>query len=251
MRQIKFILAFVSLIVSWPALGSTTLYSFERGDEAFRKRVEPERAKEALENYRALIQERPQDVEAAWRFSMASYFVGMRIAPQSDRAKIFSEGRDVGQKAVALRSDCAPCHFWTAINMALYGKEVGIFKTLFTLAEIREHLKKALEADPKYANAGAQRLLGAVEENLPGILGGSDVRALEYYQDALRVSPEEPLNYLFLVRLLFKQNRNQDDAIHLAQKGIQIAILDPGRIESIEAQSELRELLNKYASRSN
>src|SRR5205814_2104311 len=145
-------------------------------------------------------QESPDDTEASWRLAMACYYLGQRVletAPESDREKIYAEGRDAGEAAIRTASSpCAPCEFWTAINMALYGQSVGVFKMLFSLNSIRKHLEASIAADPKYAFGGAQRLLGKIYESIPGILGGSNRKARDYYQEAVGVAPDEPLNYL-------------------------------------------------------
>ena len=106
-----------------------------------------------------------------------------------EKARIFAQGRDAGLAAVALKPDCAECHFWASINMALYGDTVGVFKMLFSLQEIEEHLKQTLKLKPAYVNGGAYRLLGLIEQKLPGILGGSNSRARDYFEKAISIAP--------------------------------------------------------------
>ncbi len=245
MRQTLTLVFLTFLLTAQPLRASNIPVSLSQGDEAFKQRASEERAREALSIYRQIYQEHPDNPEAAWRLSMACYFVGLRLSPDSERSKIFAQGREAGQAAISKKNDCAPCHFWTAINMALYGKEVGVFKMLFTLREIREHLKVSATLDPAYANGGAQRLLGAIEENLPGILGGSNDRARDYYEKATVIAPDEPLNFLFLARLLLKNEKTASEGINTARKGSLIPIPDLSRVESIEAQSELKTLLSK------
>lgn len=246
--MIKAFLSFLSAIV---LLNSATAWSvqtpptsvFQKGDQAFRERANADRAKEALEIYRSLYQSDPENPESAWRLSMACYFVGLRHEPKGKRAKLFAEGRDAGKKSLKQAKECAPCHFWTAINMALYGREVGVLKTLVTLSEIRDHLRKSLEIDPTYARAGAQRLLGAIDENLPGIFGGSERRALESYEKAIAIAPDEPLNYLFLAKLLMKKRETREKGLKIAEQGALISLSDASFVESVDAQVELRKLL--------
>lgn len=217
----------------------------EAGDSAYKNRAQENDARAALSQYRAAFKENPQDSDAGWRLSMACYFVGLRLTANSDeRKKLFSEGRDSARSAVESSNKngkkCPECHFWLAINMALYGQEVGVFKMLFTLAEVREHLKKTIDSDPNYASAGAYRLLGVISQKLPGILGGSNSEARDFFSEAIRLAPDEPLNYLFLAHLLSDEFDDKKAALKIAKAGAEIENLPGERLESIEAKEELR-----------
>src|SRR5205807_8794803 len=96
---------------------------------------------------------------------------------EDEKKNLFAEGREAGLAAIEIDPKCGACHFWTAINMAPYGEAAGVFKMIFTLGSVNDHLKQAAEADPAYAYGGAYRVLGRIQEKLPGILGGSNSRA--------------------------------------------------------------------------
>jgi tetratricopeptide (TPR) repeat protein len=172
---------------------------------------------------------------------MACYFAGFNIA--ADRATkklLYAEGRDAGLYAVAHSTGSAAAHFWTAINMALYVETVGVVKMLFTLGTVREHLRKSAALDPSYAYAGAFRILGKIDESLPGVLGGSRERAEAYYRKAILLVPDEPVNYLFLARLLVERYGRRDDALGIAQQGLVLPQPDETRYESLEGKAELQ-----------
>jgi tetratricopeptide (TPR) repeat protein len=214
------------------------------GDRAYEQRVDEAQARHALETYRKLHEENPDDVEASWRLSMACYFVGLRLTQDNGKkATLFAEGRDAGRAAIEKKTGCAPCYFWSAINMALYGQSVGVLKMLFTLGTVRDYLRKSIELDPTYASAGAYRLLGVIEEKLPGILGGDNDRAREDFKKAIALAPDEPLNYLFMSRLLDDEFSDRNSAIDFAHKGLEIKNIPAKRLESIEAQADLKKWL--------
>jgi hypothetical protein len=219
--------------------------SAARGDEAFKKRNIAEKAKEALELYREAYQADPKNSEHGWRLAVACYFVGHRLTPnEKEQEKIFNEGQLAGKQASELDPKCAPCQFWTAINMALYGQAVGVVKMLFTLDEIQTRLKKVIALDPGYAGSGAYRLLGTIQWKLPGILGGSNKRAKENFEKAIETSPNETLNYLFLARLLRKEYPEEDaKAIELAKQGLAVDKSKLERVESFEALEDLRKFV--------
>ena len=96
---------------------------FAKADVAFLDRVNSGKAIEALELYRAIYSRIPKDSEAAWRVSMACYFVGFNISRNKDeRIKLFAEGRDAGLAAAEYNPISTEAHFWAAVNMALYGQ---------------------------------------------------------------------------------------------------------------------------------
>lgn len=171
-------------------------------DQLYQQRSTREKAIAALEGYRQLSEAAPSTV-GWWRLSMACEFVAYRHTPErSDRERLYAEGRDAGRKSLENNDHCAPCHFWTAINMALYGDTVGPFRTILTLKEVRQHLERVADIDPDYAGAGAFRILGLIEWKLPGILGGDNDRAKRYLRKGIARLPLEPLNYLFLAEIL-------------------------------------------------
>jgi hypothetical protein len=214
---------------------------FAAGDAAFLKRADFAQARTALTVYREAYARTP-DSEAGWRLAMGCYFYGLRFVKEDDEKKIiFREGRDAGLAAAKETPNCAACHFWAAINMALYGQTVGVFKMFFSLGDIRDHLKESVRIDPTYANAGAYRLLGLIEQKLPGILGGSDDRARDYFEKAISTSPGEPLNYLFLSNLYKDAFDDQAKALSAAKRGLGVPPPSADRIESLEALVTLRE----------
>lgn len=238
---------FIAATASTYGSTSPLASSYAEADQAFRERANEDSARKALALYRSLYQAKPEDPEAAWKLSMACYFVGLRLTKaEDDQEKLFKEGREAGLISLKKSKDCAPCHFWTAINMALYGQTVGVVKMLFTLGDIREHLRESARIDSGYAYGGAYRLLGTIEEKLPGILGGSNDRAREYYEKAVEKSPDEPLNRLFLARLLADEFSDKAAAAKVAQAGLSETPLPAERVESIEARKELQQELKKW-----
>ena len=129
--------------------------------------------------------------------------------------------------------------------MALYDKTIGILKMLFTLGEIKDHLRESSRVDPKYAYSGAYRLLGLIDQKLPGILGGDDDRAKDYFEKAIATSPDEPLNYEFLARLLRDAFHDREKALAVAKKGLALPMPAEDRLEGREALVSLRKLVDE------
>jgi hypothetical protein len=247
----------MKLLIAFALLSARLALSAETlpGDEAFKHRKDPVQAQLALDTYRSRVAETSRkDPAVLSRLSMACYFVGLRNTTKtSDQEDIFREGRDAGLLASELDHSCADCRFWAAINMALYGQRVGVFKMLFSLSQIQDLLKQSVALNPTYAYSGAQRLLGLIYQKIPGIIGGDNSRAQAYFEHAIQTSPDEPLNYLFLAQLMQDELKDQKAALAVAQKGLLVqerVSLADDRLESIEALEQLRELERKLRFKS-
>lgn len=214
------------------------------GDRAFVHRADPARAREAFECYRQAHEASPEDTEAAWRYSMACQFIGYRLTKETeDKLKIFAAGRDVASAAAKAKPDCGPCHFWGGINRALFGETSGIFRTIATLGIVKQDLERAAEIDPAYAYGGPDRILGLIDQKVPGILGGSDTDAAAHFEKAITLAPTNPLNYLFLARL--QKDEIEDDAAFkavLIRAKAMVKMPLKEDVESYEAWSELKAL---------
>jgi hypothetical protein len=212
------------------------------GDAGFLARAKPGRAREALACYRQAHRAAPENNEVAWKLAMAAQFVGFRLSHDEDeKLALFAEGRDAASEAAKRDGNCGPCHFWAGINRALYGDAAGIFRMFATIGVVKEGLKRAAEIDPTYAHGGPDRVLGVLEQKVPGILGGSNRRAAEHFERAIQAVPTNPLNYLFLAKL------QRDDLEDVA--GLQTTLRrakerviepPPDDVESYEAWAELK-----------
>jgi tetratricopeptide (TPR) repeat protein len=214
------------------------------GDEAYRNRVSETSARVALDDYRTAFSS-SKEVDTSWRLAMAAYFVGFRYTPTRDaKIKLFSEGRDAALFGISKDTNCAQCHFWAAVNMALYGDSVGILKMLFSLGDVQAHLREVVTLDPLYAHAGAYRILGIIDKKLPGILGGSKERALEYFKAAVELTPKLPLNALFLAQW-YESEDDKAQAAEIAERVTSLAMPPKEELEEVEALSELQKLFDR------
>ncbi len=234
------------LLLSRAALSQSDWESaprFVEADQAYMERADPARATFANESYEALYREDPEDWEAAWRLAMTYYYLGSRVASEKpEKEALFARGRDVAQASTLLNPDCAPCHLLTGINMALYGQSAGIVKMIFTLRDIRGHLKRSLELDPAFAEGAAARTLATIDQVVPFFLGGSKRRAQRNYARALEIDPSDPLNYLFYARFLAGRQEFKA-ALDLTERGIALPRPGPERVESRDGWDRLQALL--------
>ena len=213
-----------------------------RVDQLLLQRFDPEKRHEATDALRKLNQELPLDRDIGWKFAMATYSYGFNLknAAKGEKAKLFEEGRDAALRVAEKFPDCAPCHFWTAINHALLGSEKGVFSSASGLKKVREHAYRVLELDATYAQGGAHRLLAQIDKALPGILGGSNSRARKHFEAAIQIAPDEPMNYYELSQLLANEFDDPQAALDIAKKGLAIGPLPADRVEGNETLDHLK-----------
>ncbi len=222
---------------------------FADADQAYLERADSARAIFANERYEALYRADPEDWQAAWRLAMTCYFLGNRVATQkSEKEAFFVQGRDAALEATKLKPDCAPCHLLVGVNTALYAESVGVVKMIFTLRSIRRHLRRSLELDPAFAEGAAARTLGTIDHAVPFFLGGSSKRAQKYYQRALDIDVEEPLNYLFYAYFL-ESRRELAAALDLTERGLEQPRPGLERLESRDGWDRLERLKAKLQKR--
>ena len=219
------------------------------GRTAYRERADASRAEDAYEIFKEYSEENPDDAVAAWHYSMACYWLGIRVYSDSDQKKaIYQEGLGAANRALSLDSDCGACHLLSAINYALWAEQVGIFRTLVGLPKVKKHLARAVELDPRFAGAAAYRVQATIYDKLPRLMGGGKRKARAALEKAIEVSPEEPLNYELLAILLRDRFNELPRAVAVAQRGLTVP--EPGEeyVESRDSFAFLQEFVNRYAT---
>ena len=98
---------------------------------------------------------------------------------------------------------------------------------LYSLQEIESHLNRSADLNPSFAQAGALRVLGVIQQKLPGILGGSNERARDYFERSIAAAPNEPMNYLFLSKLYSFELRDPKKSTEELKKNENFAPISP------------------------
>ncbi|MBL7716692.1 MAG: hypothetical protein JNL01_14605 [Bdellovibrionales bacterium] len=229
------------------------IQSREEGDRLFRNRNNEASARKALEIYKANYQAKPKDNENVWRYSVALYHMGFKVEKDDKKKReYFTEGKKITEEAIQNDANCAACHFWHAIHSALEANESSSVNLLVNINYVRRFAIRSTELDPTCTKAGGYRLLGQVEIGLPGILGGSNRRAKEYFEKAIAAVPQEPMNYWELAKHLDKNMDKPEEAIEVAKKGAVLAKPEAHDYESLEAWNQLQDFLkDKKVSLSN
>jgi tetratricopeptide (TPR) repeat protein len=108
-----------------------------------------DRARDLLEA--ALAKERK--VETMAMLSYVQFLIGDLRTTAEDKLAAYDRGRQIGQRAVELAPRSHDAHLWFAINTARWGETKGVLRSLFLLPTIRQELETLLELDPRSVRA--------------------------------------------------------------------------------------------------
>jgi tetratricopeptide (TPR) repeat protein len=138
------------------------------------------------------------------------------------KAKLFHEAMERGEEAMSAHPRDANAYYFYAMAAGRYGQEISIAKALAQGlgGKIKEALEKALELQPKHADAHIA--LGTWHAEIIGKVGGmvgkltygaSKDAAVEHFQKALKLNPESAIariEYANGLVLLFGKDRMKE-----------------------------------------
>lgn len=209
-----------------------------KADALWPQRGDLAKLKESMELYEKVLAQDSINVEALWRLSRACWWLGTH-SPEKEKLAIFERGIEYGKRAVLLKEDCAPCHYWLGVNYGVYGEAKGVFKSLSLVDPIKEEMNKVIQLDPGFMHGGAYRILGRMAYKLPWFAGGSNKDSVEYLKKALEYGPNS-----FLTRLFLAETYLAMDEKELAKKELEWCInapepADPGDREDRKKAQKL------------
>jgi tetratricopeptide (TPR) repeat protein len=174
----------------------------ERGDRLFAKRGQGERwVRRAMECYEKTLAVDTRNTEASWRFARASYWIGIHVDDPKKSIVAYRQAIDLTKRAVAIDPRSVANHFWLGVCLAKYGEAKGVLDSVGLVEPIRKQMRVVIELDESFAGGGAHRLLGWMEYKLPGVLGGSEDRAIEHLDRAVELRRSHLLNHLCLAEI--------------------------------------------------
>lgn len=213
-------------------------------DALYDQRADLAKAKEAMAKLEEALAAKEDAYSAYWRLARLSYWIGDHAAGNDAKKPIFSKGIEYAKKAIALGPDKADGHFWLGVNYGVYGEAKGKLKSLSLVKPIKEEMRRVLEIDPAYDRGGADRVLGRVYHEVPGIAGGSEKKSLEHLLKAVEYGPRVGLNLLYLADTYLSLDRVED-----ARKALETIVTMeplPDLIpETTEERAQAKERLGK------
>lgn len=185
----------------------------------------------------------PANYDAAWKLSKFNYYLAMHTDDAKERDDAFKAGIDAGKTAVQLQNGKPDGHFWLGAN---YGgaAEHSTIQGLATVNDIRNEMETVLRLDQSYQDGSAYMVLGLVDLNAPGIVGGDPKKAVEEMEQGLHFGEPNAFLHLYLAEAYKKVGRNDDARREL--KKILSMTPDPNYLpEYNEASADAQKFLDQ------
>jgi len=156
------------------------------------------------------------DCNVLWKLARADVHRGM-VVPEDDKVRWFTASEALARRCVALYPDSSEAHFFLAVSLGQMTKVVGGKHRLELSKEVKHEAEVTLSLDPKHY--GAMHVLGrwnyevaglgwfsraAAKIIYGGVPNGSYEQAKEWFERAIAIRPDMPLNHLWFGETLIK-----------------------------------------------
>ena len=182
------------------------------------------KAAEAIAAYEALQKDKPENYDILLQLSRLHYWIGQNLESTNGKESLshYGKGREYGKKASEAGPDKPGGYFFEAANLARENNLKGTFSNLLGISTVRKLNEKTSSIDPDYFYRGPDRFFCALYTKLPGLLGGSASKAIEFGKRAAEAFPNYAGNRFFLAEAYVRDGRND-----LARKELEAAVALP------------------------
>src|SRR5215471_244324 len=205
-----------------------------------------EQLKQAVAILDGLAQSDAGNYEIAWRRARAYYSLGDDAKANSEKLRLFDQAIQSGKHAVELKADGVEGHYWLGVSDGEYGQAKGLLKAYSMTKNIRSEMEVVIKINPAYQNGGAYLVLGRMDFELPGLMGGSNKRAIQEYEQGLKVAPNNLLMKTYLAESYIDAGRKEE-----ARNLLNEVLNGSGEQtpEARDARKEARKIYDKHFSK--
>lgn len=215
-----------------------------QADALFAQRADLAKARQAADLYQKALQADPKNEQAAYKLARTYYWIGKHQKTDEEKVAVFEKGIAAAKKALAINPDSLGGHFWLGVCYGVYGSAKGVMKSLSLVDPIKQEMAAVIAKDPSYDSGGAYRVLGRLYFKLPGLFGGSNSKAVENLQTALKYGPHRWLNHIYLAEVYMDEGEKEKARALLKQ--VLAGPAEPGlEPEWAEEKEQARKLLQE------
>lgn len=155
--------------------------------------------------------------DVLYRLARADIQRGL-ISPEDEKLRWYASSEGLSRRCVSLCPDSSEAHFILAVTIGQMTRVVGGKRRIELSKEVKREAEATLSLDPRHA--GAMHVLGRWNYEVAGLgwfsrlaakviyggvpPGASYQQAKEWFERAIAVRPDMPLNYLWLGETLIK-----------------------------------------------
>jgi tetratricopeptide (TPR) repeat protein len=147
---------------------------------------------EAINQYQAAVDQRPDNVEALYKLAKAKVYLAESLTGAEAEA-LYAQAADHARAAIALAPDDPNTHMELARAVGRLAQFKGVLQSLNLAAEVKSELEKSLELDPNFAPA--LHALALWNLNVPWLAGGRTAQIRPLFDQSIAAEPEEIVHY--------------------------------------------------------
>ncbi|PIQ20763.1 MAG: hypothetical protein COW65_13185 [Cytophagales bacterium CG18_big_fil_WC_8_21_14_2_50_42_9] len=199
---------------------------------------------EALEKFKLVLLDNPDHYEALYKASLLNSRIGGRYIDETEKLQYFTSAKVYAESALQVQPNGADSHYAMALAINNLSMVSGAKDRLMSLAIIKEHLDKALRANPEHA--AAWQLLGrwyykAANLNLlettaskfltgSAPVGASNYRAIEALQKSITINPLN-ISGLYDLAIIYHDINQTRQSIQVLQEALKLNLLTSEDLE--------------------
>lgn len=202
-KRYSFIIVWMVLffpVISLYSASPDTAASMAAADQLYLEREDLNKAFQAYEKYKEVLKVKPGEYEALWKSVRTAFYIleVLKNDRVERREPIVNEAIKFAKQAVEVNPGGVEGHLWLGVIYTKYGEVKGVLKALFLVRPTKKEMYKVIEIDDTYEGAGAYVVLGRVFAKVPGLFGGSNNKAREFYEKARKMCSTNTLNLLYM-----------------------------------------------------
>ena len=175
------------------------------------------RAQTAFQTAQRAYSTNATNLSIALNLALAAFDFAEFSKSDIERERLARIGIGAADVAISLDPDSAAAHYYLGLNIGQLArtKKLGALKLV---ADMERALKRSIELDPKYANAGALRTLSVLYLEAPGwpMSIGNKTQARTLMLRALELAPSYPASHLNYMEALQKRRDHKSLAERIA-----------------------------------
>lgn len=147
------------------------------------------------------------DSQALWRLGRYYYEAGTVLKVKKVRLSNLYQARTLLERSVRLNETDHEAHFFLGATLGRIGQVRGKMKSLFLIKSIKHSFRRSLELDCRYVRTLGG--LGTLYDELPGLVGGNQAKAISYFDQAIAIDSNYTYAYVALSRIYVSEDREE------------------------------------------
>ena len=182
----------------------------EQADALYAKREDLAHVRDAIRLAQQARAASATDYEATWRAAKYCYYLAAHTTVEKERDATFKSGVEAGKAAVKLQPAKPEGHFWLGANIGGRVQADGGLGSLGAAGDVRDEMEAVIKVDPGFQAGTAYMILGQIDLQVPGLLGGNKKRAVERMEKGLTYGPQNAFLRLRLAEAYLAVHRDED-----------------------------------------